>query len=213
MAFDRSQAEAILERALALDADEPAATIDVDALQRLGDELGISPASLAEAMEQVPGDRSSGPLNVSARATVRASRAETQAGFASFMRLRGLDTDGSNVWRQGSGWWPDLFRFRAVTPVSFSLSPTGDETRVHLTARLDGVWRAHLLAAILGALFAVVAWLTGPDLTGMVAALTGAAAWIALCVWAYLYRREVVRRRLADALRDVSGPRYRRNPW
>jgi hypothetical protein len=206
--MDRLQAEAALSRALELEATAAADVFDRDALERLGLELGVSPESLDQALGDVLG-APAGPLNAAAARTIVAPVEEVEAAIESLLRLRGLTTDGGSVWRQGTGWWPDLFRFRAVTPVAVSVIEAGTGTTVRFMARLDHLWRAHLVAAILVPLLAALLLGIGE----LVASLFLGLAWVAVCGLGYRYRRGAVRRRLEGALRELSRPDYRSQPW
>ncbi|NNC93429.1 MAG: hypothetical protein HKN80_13150, partial [Acidimicrobiia bacterium] len=130
----------------------------------------------------------------------------------SFFRLRGLTPAGSAVWEQGSGWWPDLYRFTARTPVGVSVGASDYGTTVRLTARLDRVWRAHLVSGLLAPL-ALVLTVLGAGPSAWFGLMLGALAWMAVVAWTYQLRREAVQRRLAAALADVSRPAYRLQPW
>ncbi|MBT8165854.1 MAG: hypothetical protein KJP22_05765 [Acidimicrobiia bacterium] len=210
MAFDRVQVEAVIERALELD-DAPSAGMDAGAVRRIGDELGVSPGAMSQALAEIGAGRP-GPLSVSAQATIPVPPAVLESALSSFLRLRGLAPTGSAVWQQASGWWPDLYRFSAVSPVAVTVGEADDATALRLTARLDRVWRVHLLAALLAPLALVLAVLgVGPGLSlGSVILL---AAWVGLCGWTYLVRRTAVERRLRGALDTVANPAYRLHPW
>lgn len=212
MVLDRRQVEAILERALELDSAGLEATFDIDTVQRLADELGVSSAALTTAIGEV-GIETTGPLAVVAQSTIAAPVADVDAALAAFLRLRGLHTEGSSVWRQDSGWWPDLYRFTAVTPVATSLAAADDGTVVRMTARLDRVWRGHALAALLALLLLGLSVLTGSGPSDILGTVVLGAIWLALVAWTYYARREAIQRRLAGAITDVSGAAYRRNPW
>ena len=117
------------------------------------------------------------------------------------------------MWEQASGWWPDVYRYRAQTPVVVSVAPAGDATRVRLTARLDRLARVHVLLALLAPLW--VSFLAGRGAT--IGELMGwavpAALWIVGSALGFLYRREAIRRRLATALCAIAEPVYRAAPW
>jgi len=211
MVLDRNQVEAAIERALELDAAEVPA-FDVAAVQRLADELGVSQAAISQAIGEAVGG-SPGPLNATAQAPISAPPAEVEEVLHSYFRLRGLGTDGSTVWRQESGWWPDLYRFTATTPVAAAVAEAGEGTMVRLTARLDRVWRAHVVSALFGPLLLAIAVLTGAGPSALLSSLLLSFGWVAVSAWAYQLRRESIRRRLAQALHDVSQPAYRLAPW
>ena len=210
MAFDRRQAEEVFERALEIDG-APIPTFDRAALQRLADELGVSESAMSQAIAEATGGRP-GMLNAIAEATIPVSVSEIHDALDSFFRLRGLNPSGSAVWEQGSGWWPDLYRFTVRTPVGVSVGAADHGTSVRLTARLDRVWRTHLVAALLAPLALILAAVgAGPaDSAGLV---LGALVWMAGAAWTYQLRREAVQRRLAAALADVARPAYRLQPW
>ncbi len=211
MVLDRNQVEAAIERAMELDAAE-VSTFDVAAVQRLADELGVSQAAISQAIGEAVGG-SPGPLNAAAQELIPATPAEVEEALESYFRLRGLGTDGSTVWRQQSGWWPDLYRFTATTPVAAAVAEAGEGTMVRLTARLDRVWRAHVVAVLLGPLLLAIAILTGAGPAALVSAVLLSLGWALLSAWTYQLRREAIRRRLARALHDVSQPAYRLAPW
>lgn len=210
MAFDRSQVEAVIQRALELD-DVPTTGMDAAAVLRVGEELGVSSEAMIRALAEVTSDRP-GPLSVGAQATIAVSAAAAEAALAAFLRLRGLASTGSAVWQQETGWWPDLYRFWAVTPVGVTVGVADDGAVVRLTARLDRVWRAHLAAALLAPILLVVSLLgAGPEPS--VGGVVLLAVWVGLCGWTYLARRAAVARRLRGALDTVADPAYRRHPW
>jgi hypothetical protein len=210
MAFDRGQVEAVIQRALELD-DVPTAGMDAAAVLRVGEELGVSSEAMIRALAEVTSDRS-GPLSVSAQATIAVAAAEAETALAAFFRLRGLASTGSAVWQQETGWWPDLYRFWAVVPVGVTVGVADDGAVVRLTARLDRVWRAHLAAALLAPVLLMVSLLgAGPELS--VGGVVLLAAWAGLCAWTYLARRAAVERRLRAALDIVADPAYRSHPW
>lgn len=210
MTFDRRQAEEVFERALELDT---AAVPDFDrsALQRLADEMGVSEAAMSQAIAEATGGRP-GPRNAVAEATIQAAPSDVGAALDSFLRLRGLSPSGTTVWHQTSGWWPDLYRLTAITPVAVSISGTDAEATVRLTARLDRIWRGHLMAALLGPLVIILAVVrAGSSIS--VGLVVGAVVWMTAAAWTYQLRRDAVQRRLAGALGDVSNPAYRFQPW
>lgn len=210
MVFDRRQAEEVFERALEIDG-APVPAFDAASLQRLAAEMGVSESAMSQAIAEAT-IGPPGPLNALAEATIPAPPAEVRNALDSFFRLRGLTPAGSAVWEQGSGWWPDLYRLTARTPVGVSVGASDCGTTVRLTARLDRVWRAHLVAALLAPLALVLTVLgTGPS--AWFGLMLGALAWMAVVAWAYQLRREAVQRRLAAALADVSRPAYRLQPW
>lgn len=207
--MDRVQAEAALSRALELEArSESGDRFDRAVLDRLGLELGISPQALDEAVEEVL-SAPAGPMNAAAGRAIPAPAAEISAALDTMLRLRGLTTDGAGVWRQESGWWPDVFRSWAVTPVAVSIVDSGRRTVVRFMARLDRIWRAHLLAAIIAPLVAAVLLGVGE----LLAVLGFGLAWVAASVLGYQYRREAIRQRLDRALGELARPDYRRQPW
>ncbi len=212
--MDRDQVEVALTRAVEIDAAvEPAEpTFDLPTVQRLADELGVSSEAIARAIGEttVP---EAGPINAVAHATIPAPAPEVDRALESLLRLRGLQPVGSGVWQQASGWWPDLFRFRAVTPVAVTVAPGYGGTVVSLTARLDRVWRVHLAAAVLVPLVTALALLGAVGVGDLAGGLVAALAWVGSCAWGYQYRRESIRRRLAAALGDIAEPAYRRQPW
>ena len=210
MAFDRRQAEEVFERALEID-EAAVAEFDQSALQRLADEMGVSEAAMSQAIAEATGGRP-GPRNAVAEATIPAAPSDVGAALDSFFRLRGLSPSGTTVWHQTSGWWPDLYRFTAITPVAVSLSGSESEATVRLTARLDRIWRSHLLAALLAPLVLVMAFLRTGSSVSLGLAL-GAVVWMTAAAWTYQQRRDAVARRLAGALGDVSNPAYRFHPW
>jgi len=210
MAFDRKQAEEVFERALAIDA-ALAPTFDRADLQRLADELGVSESAMSQAISEAIGGQP-GPRNAVAQATIPAPVSEVRNAFDSFFSLRGLYSRGSGVWEQGSGWWPDLYRFRAITPVALTIVESGEGSAARLTARLDSIWRVHLIGALLAPLTLVLAVLgIGPPMSREL--LFGCLAWMIVAVATLQLRQEAVRRRLAGALNDVSRPAYRLQPW
>jgi hypothetical protein len=205
--MDRLQAEAALERAIELDAssDEPA-TFDRERLEQLGQELGVSTVALNQALDEVL-NAPAGPLTTGAVRTIDASRAELEPAIDAMLRLRGLTTEGGSVWSQASGWWPDLYRFLSVTTLAVSLMAAGEGTTVRLVARLDRVWRGHLVAAVLLPLGLLA---VNP---GVLAWFGVTAGWVVACGAGYSHRRESIRRRLEQALRELARPDYRRHPW
>jgi hypothetical protein len=210
MALDRSQVEAVIQRALELD-EAPSTGMDAGAVRRIGDELGVSPKAMSQALAEIGAGRP-GPLSVSAQATIPVPPAGLDSALASFLRLRGLAPTGSGVWQQETGWWPDLYRFWAVAPVGVVVGEADDGSVVRMTARLDRLWRAHLGAALLGPLLLVMAVLGAgpPPSLGGVGLLV---VWVGLCGWTYLARRAAVERRLRGALATVADPAYRMHPW
>jgi len=212
MTLDRSQIEAVLERAFELDAATVDETVDVETVRRLADELGVSESALMQAMSEVAGERA-GSHGVVAQASIPAQAADLEGALGSFLRLRGLITEGHDVWRQESGWWPDLYRFRAVTPVAVSIAPGDGVTVVSLTARLDRVWRGHVMAAVLAPLLVGLLLLAAPGLSSLVGGVVLGALWVGACGWAFHYRTESIRQRLASAIGEVSRPLYRLHPW
>ncbi len=210
MAFDRSQAEAVFERALELDAPA-ASTFDRAALQRLADELGVSESAMSRAIDEALAGRP-GPLNAVAEAEIAASAPEIHEALGSYFRLRGLRPNGPTVWQQESGWWPDLYRFTATTAVAVSIREGDDRTTVRLTARLDRLWRVHLAAALMGPLLLLGGFIgVGPSVT--VGSLVAVLLWVGAAAWTYQQRRQAVGRRLGGALTDVARPAYRLQPW
>lgn len=210
MVFDRSQAEEVFERALELDGDA-APTFDSSALHRLADELGVSEAAMSQAIGEVIAGRP-GLLNAVAAASLAVPVSEVGEALASFLRLRGLAPVGSTVWEQRSGWWPDLYRFTATTPVAVSVAETDGGSTVRLATRLDRVWRAHLVGALLAPVVLALALLgVGPSASA--GTVVVALVWIGAAAWTYQLRREAVRRRLSRALEDVARPEYRLQPW
>jgi hypothetical protein len=210
MAFDRSQVEAVLQRALELD-EAPSSHLEAEAVRRIGEELGVSSAAMSQALAEITSGRP-GPLSVSAQATIPVSASALGVALTSFLHLRGLAPASSSVWQQDSGWWPDLYRFRAVSPVGVTVGEADDATAIRLTARLDRVWRAHLGAALLAPLMVMMSLLgigPGPSVGGFILL----AGWVVLCGWTYLARREAIGRRLAGALDAVASPAYRLHPW
>lgn len=206
--MDRLQAEAAIGRALELEAAEADRELfDRAALERLGEELGVSIEALNRAIDEIL-TAPAGPLNAAAARTVDAPRSEVESALESMLRLRGLTTNGGDVWQQDTGWWPDLFRFRSVTTLAVTMVGAGVGTTVRFMARLDRIWRAHLAAAVVVPLLLAAAAVTNP--VSLVAMTLG---WMALCGGGYLYRREAVRRRLEQGLSELSQPRYRRQPW
>jgi hypothetical protein len=209
MVFDRRQAESVIERALELDRGETPA-FDAAALQRLADELEVSPAAMSQAIEEAKSGRP-GFLNAMAELAIDAPVSDVERAVESMLRLRGLHPVGSRVWRQDSGWWPDLYRFRAAAPVAVSVRPADGGTAVRLTARLDRIWRAQLTGAILGPLLFLLALAAGTG--SLPTVLVAAVGWSCFSLWAYLPRRRAVERRLRSALTDLSRPAYRLQPW
>ena len=163
--------------------------------------------AIAEATAGRPG-----PRNAVAEVTISAAPSEVHDALDSLLRLRGLNPSGSAVWQQDSGWWPDLYRFTAITPVAVSVASSDHGTRARLTARLERIWRAHLIAALLAPLALILAVL-GAGPSASVELVLGALAWMSIAGWTYQLRREAVQRRLAGALDDVSRPAYRLQPW
>ncbi len=212
MVYDRIQAEAILARAQELDAHTTGASLDAGALQRVADELGLSREALSQAIDEAAGERT-GPLTVEARATTRQSVDEVTGALASYLRLRGLSSSGWSVWEQASGWWPDLYRYRAHTHVAVFVAERVDGTHVRLSARLDRVWRVHLFVALLAPLFLVISAVGGAGLSNLVDLLLLAVLWVGSAIATFYYRREAIQKRLTAALVDVSLPTYRMMPW
>ncbi|MCP4249494.1 MAG: hypothetical protein GY778_20830 [bacterium] len=171
----------------------------------------MSESAISQAIDEAVTGRP-GPFNAVAQATVPAPAPEVQQALRSFLRLRGLSPTGSTVWQQESGWWPDLYRFTAITAVALSVNEAAGGTTVRLTARLDRVWRGHLGAALLAPLLlAVTLFGVGPSIS--MGSVLGAFAWVGAAAWTYRLRLEAVRRRLAGALVDVARPAYRLQPW
>jgi hypothetical protein len=209
MVFDKRQAEAVIERALEIDLGE-APAFDAAALQRLADELGVTPAAMSQAIEEAKSGRP-GFLNAMAELAIDVPVADVERAMESMLRLRGLHPVGSRVWQQDSGWWPDLYRFRAAAPVAVSVEPADGGCAVRLTARLDRIWRAHLTGALLGPLLFLLALAGGTG--SLPTVLVSAAGWSWFSLWSYLPRRRAVERRLRSALTDLSRPAYRLHPW
>lgn len=207
--MDRVQAESALNRALELESADPGGELlDRAALDRIGQELGIAPDTLDVAVTEVL-SAPAGPLNAAAARTIDAPAPELDRAIATMLRLRGLTTDGNAVWRQESGWWPDLFRYRAVTPVAVSVVASGRSAVVRLMARLDHMWRSHLVAAVVVPILA--AFFVGIGEIAFILAF--GAGWVALSLIGYQYRRDAVRQRLEQALRELARPDYRSQPW
>jgi hypothetical protein len=151
-------------------------------------------------------------LNAVAQATIAASPEVVTDSLGSYLRLRGLTTDGSKVWRQEGGWWPDLYRFTASTPVGLAVAESDDGTLVRLTARLDRIWRTHLIAGIIAPVLAALAFFTAV-IPSPVTSLAGAVLGAGASVWWYQLRRRAIERRLARALTEIASPAYRLAPW
>jgi hypothetical protein len=210
MAFDRSQVEETLKRAIARDTREATDLLEESALRALGAEVGISPEAMALAIAEVRSPER-GLLGAGASRSINASPDEVRKAAEAYLRMRGMVTDGQSVWRQASGWWPDLFRFTASTTVSATVFAATHGAAVRLTAALDRVWRAHIIAALLGPLFLVAVAVLGYGFDRGAALL--AVAWPLFSAWSYLFRRATVQRRLEGALRDIARPDYLLAPW
>lgn len=210
MVYDRMQAEAILARAQQLDRPSSEAVFDAAALHRLADELEVSPEALAQAIEE---SSSAGTLVVQAGAVIQQPVEQVADSLNTYLRLRGLVSTGWSVWEQATGWWPDVFRYRVHTPVAVSVTPTGEATRVRLTARLDRVVRAHVLLALLAPAWLLLVGLGGGTGSDVVSWVVPAIAWVAAAVIGFFHRREAIRRRLESALAEIDRPAYQRVPW
>lgn len=211
MVYDRRQAESILARAQELDAPTSEALFDTAALQELADELDVSRQALTQAIDEMTTEEA-GLLTAQAGAMVDQPVESVTESVGAYLRLRGLTSSGWSVWEQSTGWWPDVYRYRAHTPVAVSVSPAGEATRVRLTAHLDRIARAHVVVGLLAPL-----WLAMLVAGGGVSELAGwvlpAAAWVAGAIGGFFYRREAIRRRLARTLGEIARPVYRMVPW
>lgn len=212
MILDRSELETVLKRAIDIDSAAGDDSFDLATVEHLADELGVTRSALIQAIDEVA-QPNRPHATTSAQVVIEAPQDEVLAAVESLFRLRGLRRTGVANWEQDSGWWPDLYRFRATTPVSVWTGRRGGSTWVRLTARLDNAWRSHLLAGILGPVLLVLWALTGTRLSQVVAWLPMTAAWVFAVTWAYRLRRASVGRRLVAALRDVARPSYRLAPW
>lgn len=213
MTLDRSQLEQALERATRLEGErEQQAGFGLADVERVGDELGLSRETVRRAVADVSGE-ASGMLTVGVRRIVQSDADTVQEDLTTYLHLRGLEASGPGLWRQRGGWWPDLYRLSAVTPVAVTVSQAGEQSFVSLTAGIDRVFRAHIVAAFVGMLAAVLIFLSRPG-PGQLLALTGLLViWLAADLWAFMRRRLAIQHRLAGALADVARPSYRHQPW
>lgn len=211
MTLDRNQVEQALERATRLD-DDGTGRFELVDVQKVADELGLSREAVRQAVAEVSG-QASGMLTVGASGYVPGDADAVHDALRTYLTLRGLAPAGAGVWRQQNGWWPDLYRFLAGTPVAVTVAPAGPRTFVGLTAGLDRVFRVHVAAAFFGLVAAALIFLSRPGVTQLatIAALT--LGWLAADLWAFMRRRIAVEQRLLGALTDISQPRYRLTPW
>jgi hypothetical protein len=212
MVLDRSELEAVLKRAIDIDLATGDESFDLATVEDLADELGVSRTALIQAIDEVVLLDAS-HVTTSAQVVVTAPPDEVLAAVESLFRLRGLRKTGVASWEQDSGWWPDLYRFRASTPVSVWTGGGGESTWVRLSARLDNAWRSHVLASLAAPLLLVLWTLTSGSFGEALAWLPIVAAWMLAVTWAYRLRRAAIGRRLVAALRDVARPSYRLAPW
>ncbi|MDH3606101.1 MAG: hypothetical protein OER12_03810 [Acidimicrobiia bacterium] len=211
MVYDRRQAESILARAQELDAPSSEALFDTAALQQLADELDVSRQALTQAIDEMTTE-DAGLLSAEAGALVDQPVETVTESVGAYLRLRGLTSTGWSVWEQSTGWWPDVYRYRAHTPVAVSVSSAGTATRVRLIAHLDRVARAHVVFGVLAPLWLAML-VAGGGVSGLGGWLVPAVAWVAGAIGGFFYRREAIRRRLANALVEVARPDYRMVPW
>ena len=212
MARDRTKLEAALARAAELDslAGDAQIMFDDEEVSRVGAELGISPVSISRALSELNAGQS---LTVHATAVLPGARARVMSDLATYLHIRGLTSIGAGVWEQRSGWWPDLYRFLALTPVAVAADDSGNSTRITLTAGLDRIWRVHLLVGVLGFVAAAVVTIPTLELTTMLAGILVATLFMGLSWWLYLRRRRLIEWRLQWALEEIARPSYRVQPW
>ncbi len=212
MALNLSKLESVLARAAELDAGvgKSRPVVSAEEVSLVAAELGISPAATAQALSEAQ----AGPApTVEASAMVPGEPARVAIDVATYLHMRGLTEVGSGVWEQRTGWWPDLYRYRVVTPVAVAAAVAADATRVTLIAGLDRIWRLHLLAGVIG--FLAVVGLTIPPLglTSLFAGGVQAILVVTVAWWSYYHRRQAIRARLGSALEEIGRPSYRLQPW
>jgi len=212
MARDRTKLEAVLARAAELDslADDGQIMLDDEEVSWVGAELGISRVSISRALSELNAGQS---LTVDATAVLPGTRARVMSDLATYLHIRGLRSIAAGVWEQRSGWWPDLYRFLALTPVAVAVSDSGNSTRITLIAGLDRIWRVHLLIGVLGFVAAAVVTVPTLELTNMLAGVLVATLFMVLSWWFYLRRRRMITWRLQWALEEIARPSYRMQPW
>ena len=210
MALDRTKLEMVLERAEELDSAATRSTFSDEEVARLGDELGISPAAVTRALAEASASQS---LTVGATALIHGEQPRVLDHVTTYLQMRGLEPIGAGVWEQRTGWWPDLYRFRALTPIAVSAVQSGEATRVTITAGLDRIWRLHLVAGALGLLAATFLAIPPLALTslfaaGLQAGLVAGSSW-----WSYVQRSRAIRTRLQRGLEEIASPTYQLQPW
>ena len=212
MARDHPNLEEVLTRAAELDllAADGQLMLNDEEVSWVGAELGISPVSISRALSELNAGQS---LNVDATAVLPGTRARVMSDLATYLHIRGLRSIGAGVWEQRSGWWPDLYRFLALTPVAVAASDSGNSTRITLIAGLDRIWRVHLLIGVLGFVTAAVVTILTLELTNMLAGILVATLSMGLSWWFYLRRRRLITLRLQWALEEIARPSYRVQPW
>ena len=213
MQLDREQVEQALERATRFDAErDDDSTFDLADVERLGDELGLFPEAVRNAVVEISG-QASGMLTVGARGFVPDTVPAVQESLNSYLHLRGLVLSAPGMWRQQGGWWPDLYRFTAVSPVAVTVTHAGQRAFVSLTAGLDRLFRAHVVAAVLGVITAVLIFFSRPG-AGQLLTLTALlGGWLVADLWAFMRRRAAIEQRLIGAVEAISLPEYRSQPW
>jgi hypothetical protein len=212
MDLDRSELEAVLKRAIAIDQRTDYESFDLGAVEHISDELGVSRTALMQAIEEVVVVRAI-RVKTSAQLVVPAPQEEVLAAIESFFRLRGLKKTGVSIWEQGAGWWPDLYRIRTRTPVSVWTGGREQSTSVRVTARLGNVWRSHVAAGVVVPVVLLLWGLAGGSLSQTVPWLPVVAVWVVAVAWAYRLRRQSIARRMTAALHDIARPSYRLAPW
>ena len=210
MVFDRRQAQEALERAIELDTQPRTEVVDEGTLRRLGDELGLSRESVAAAIRETRSS-STAPFTVVAASEISAQPDEARAATRAYLHMRGLTEERGAVWRQATGWWPDLFRYRTIVMISATVFATTGGSMIRLTANLDRIWRAHLFASLAGLLLLVTGW--AGDALDLAPAMLLGALWTAGVAGGFWYRRSAIQSRLASAIRDIGRPDYLLAPW
>lgn len=212
MALDRSKLELVLARAAELDAgagDSPR-TFSEEDVSRVAAELGISALAVTRALSEANAGQS---LNVEASAALRGDPAQVIAGVSTYLHMRGLGEVGAGVWEQRTGWWPDVYRFRVVTPVAVAATFSSDQTHITLTAGLDRIWRLHLISGLLGLLALIALGLPPLSVTSFMVATVQAGVVVGVAWWSYRFRRRAILMRLQWALEEIGRPSYQLQPW
>ncbi len=210
--LDRSKLELVLARAAELDAGagESPRKYTEHEVSRVAAELGISAMAVTQALSEVHSGQS---LRVESSAVLRGDPSQVAADVSTYLHMRGLGEVGSGVWEQRTGWWPDVYRFRVVTPVAVATTATQGQTQVTLTAGLDRIWRLHLVAGLVGLLSLLAMALPPLSVTNFIVAAVQAGVLVAVVWWSYRFRRRAIHARLGWALDEIGRPSYQLQPW